>query len=186
MTLAPDAYRHYMVGDAIVLRDLTADDVSDRYCEWLNDPEVNRYLETRFEPQTRERVLDYVQAQAHAPDSILLGIMRKADGRHLGNLRIGEINRHHDTATIALVIGEKSAWGQGVGTEAIRLASTYAMQSLRLRKLTARCYATNVGSIHAFERAGWTREGHQRAQFISEGAVIDGVWLGFTGLSNEA
>jgi RimJ/RimL family protein N-acetyltransferase len=173
--------QHYVEGDAIFLRDLTPEDVSDRYCEWLNDPDVNRYLETRFDTQTRERVLAYVQAQARAADSVLLGIMRKSDRCHLGNLRIGEISERHKTATIALVIGEKSAWGQGVGTEAIRLASRYAMQSLGIRKLTARCYATNAGSIRAFERAGWTREGVQRGQFISEGTVIDGIWLGYAG-----
>ena len=105
--------------------------------------------------------------------------MRKADDRHLGNLRIGAIDRHHQTATVALVIGEKAAWGRGYGTEAIRLATRYAIDALGLRKLNARCYATNVGSIRAFERAGWVHEGRQASQFISEGAVIDGVWLGF-------
>lgn len=153
--------------------------MSDRYCEWLNDPDVNRHLETRFEAQTRERVLAYVAEQSASPVAVLLGIMRKADDLHLGNLRIGAIDRHHQTATIALVIGEKTAWGRGYGTEAIRLATGYAIDALGLRKLNARCYATNVGSIRAFERAGWEHEGRQVAQFISEGTAIDGVWLGF-------
>jgi len=166
-------------GAAIYLRQLTTDDVSDRYCEWLNDPEVNRYLETRFEAQTHDRVLAYVAEQSASSTALLLGIMRKADDRHLGNLRIGAIDRHHQTATVALVIGEKAAWGRGYGTEAIRLATRYAIDALGLRKLNARCYATNVGSIRAFERAGWVHEGRQASQFISEGAVIDGVWLGF-------
>ena len=102
--------------------------MSDRYCEWLNDPDVNRYLETRFEAQTRERVLAYVAEQAQSPSAVLLGIMRKADDLHLGNLRIGAIDRHHLTATIALVIGEKAAWGHGYGTEAIQLATRYAIE----------------------------------------------------------
>ena len=165
-------------GKAIYLRPVVVDDVTDRYCAWLNDPEVNQYLETRFESQTRERVLDYVRAQTGAPDALLLAIVRKADELHLGNLRIGSIDRRHKTATIALVIGEKAAWGQGAGTEAIQLATRHAFVALDLVKLTARCYASNVGSIRAFERAGWVREGLQRAQFVSGGERVDGVWLG--------
>ena len=154
--------------------------MTERYCEWLNDADVNRHLETRFEQQTPDRVRAYVAEQSASATAVLLGIMRKADKRHLGNLRIGAIDRHHGTATIALVIGEKAVWGQGIGTEAIRLASEYAIGPLGLRKLTARCYETNVGSIRAFERAGWAHEGRQASQFISDGVVIDGVWLGFS------
>jgi RimJ/RimL family protein N-acetyltransferase len=170
--------RHFVEGTQIYLRDVTSDDVTDRYCAWLNDPEVNRYLETRFETQTRDRILAYVGTQAHALDAVFLAIVRKVDHLHLGNLRIGALDRFHRTATLALVIGEKAAWGTGIGTEAIELATRHAFEQLDLRKLTARCYATNLGSIRAFEKAGWTREGIQRRQFICDGVEIDGVWLG--------
>jgi [ribosomal protein S5]-alanine N-acetyltransferase len=171
-------WRHMIEGEQVYLRELGLDDVSDRYCAWLNDAEVNRFLETRFVQQTPERVAAYVEAQLRADDALLLAIVRSADDRHLGNLRIGAIDRGHQSATIALVVGEKEAWGRGVGTEAIRLATRYAFDTLGLRKLTARCYASNLGSIRAFERAGWTREGLQRSQFVCGDAIEDGVWLG--------
>lgn len=170
--------RHFVEGAQIYLRDVTPDDVSDRYCAWLNDPDVNRYLETRFEPQTRDRILAYVDAQNNALDTVFLAIVRRVDHLHVGNLRIGALDPLHRTATLALVIGEKAAWGTGIGTEAIELATQYAFEHLDLRKLTARCYATNLGSIRAFEKAGWTREGIQRRQFMCDGVEIDGVWLG--------
>jgi RimJ/RimL family protein N-acetyltransferase len=171
-------WRHFVEGNRVYLRDVTSDDVTDRYCAWLNDPEVNRYLETRFEPQTRERILAYVDAQNRAVNAVFLAIVRRVDDVHVGNLRIGALDLVHRTATLALVIGEKAVWGTGIGTEAIDLATQYAFEHLDLRKLTARCYATNIGSIRAFEKAGWTREGIQRSQFVCDDAEIDGVWLG--------
>lgn len=165
-------------GSRIYLRDVTPDDATGRYCGWLNDPQVNRYLETRFETQTHERILAYIDSQSRSSDAVFLAIVRKADDLHVGNLRIGALDRVHRTATLALFIGEKAAWGSGLGTEAIALATRYAFAQLDLRKLTARCYAVNLGSIRAFEKAGWTREGIQRGQFICEGEEVDGVWLG--------
>lgn len=165
-------------GRAIDLRRVGDADVTSEYVLWLNDPDVNRYLETRFTSHTIDDVRAYVRAQGDAADTVFLAIIRRADGRHIGNLRVGAIDRRHGTATIALVIGDKSAWGEGCGSDAIAAATRYAFDVLGLYKLTARCYATNLGSIRAFEKAGWRREGIQRSQFVSGEARVDGVWLG--------
>jgi RimJ/RimL family protein N-acetyltransferase len=162
----------------VLLRPVTPADVTQRYCDWLNDPAVNQYLETRFVRQTLDGIAGYVQAQLASGDSALLAIVQRATAQHVGNLRIGAIDWHHRTATVALFIGDRSAWGAGLGSDAIRLATDVAFAQLGLRKLTARCYAVNHASIRAFERAGWLHEGRQRQQFISNEGVIDGVWLG--------
>ena len=165
-------------GAAVTLRPVTESDVTDDYVGWLNDPEVNQYLETRFVTHTLEDVRRYVGDQSRATDTIFLAIIRQSDGRHIGNLRIGAIDRHHRSATIALMIGERSAWGQGLGSDAIAAATHHAFTALGLDKLTARVYATNLGSIRAFEKAGWRREGLQHGQFLTDAGRVDGVWFG--------
>ena len=42
-------------GKHIFLRRLTEEDVSDDYVNWMNDPEINQYLESRFNKQTIEK-----------------------------------------------------------------------------------------------------------------------------------
>ena len=167
-----------ITGRAVTLRPVTESDVTDAYVAWLNDPQVNQYLETRFVTHTLDDVRRYVRDQLLATDAMFLAIIRRSDGRHIGNLRIGAIDRHHRTATLALVIGERSAWGQGLGSDAIAAATDHALTALGLDKLTARVYATNLGSIRAFEKAGWHREGLQRGQFITAAGRVDGVWFG--------
>ena len=44
----------------IFLRPLEKADCTNLYVSWLNDPEVNRYLETRHTPQTLETVEAFV------------------------------------------------------------------------------------------------------------------------------
>jgi [ribosomal protein S5]-alanine N-acetyltransferase len=169
---------HRIDGDRIYLRDVRASDATPRYVAWLADPDVNRYLETRFQHHSQADIVRYIEAMRKAADAVFLAIVRRADDVHLGNLRLGEIDRYHKTATVALLIGEKTAWGQGYGSEAIALAGRYAFDALGLRKLTARVYANNLGSLQAFLNAGWTREGMQLQQFVSDGEVVDGIWLG--------
>ena len=166
-------------GRLVDLRPVSEADVTPAYVAWLNDPEVNQYLETRFASHSLDDVSRYVREQRAAAAAVFLAIIRRADGRHVGNLRIGAIDRHHASATVALIIGDKNAWGQGIGTDAIAAATAYAFGALQLDKLTARCYATNRGSIRAFEKAGWRVEGVQRRQFTDSGGTrVDGVWLG--------
>jgi RimJ/RimL family protein N-acetyltransferase len=165
--------------DRLYLREVRDEDVTQAYVSWTNDPDVTRFLEIRFKTHTANDVLQYVRAMRSKPDSALLAIVSREDDRHLGNLHLSAIDREvHKTAMLALVLGEKSAWGRGFGSEAIRLATRYAFECLGLRKLTARCYVDNIASHKAFLKAGWLEEGRQRQQFLSDGKYTDAIWLG--------
>ena len=52
------------------LRDVEDRDVTPRYAEWLNDPEVSQFLETRFEHHTEEAILEYVRVTRDAADAL--------------------------------------------------------------------------------------------------------------------
>ena len=118
---------------------LTPDDVSDDYIGWLNDPEVSRYLESRFAVQDRASVTAFV-AGALADDHVLfLGIRSRALGRHVGNIKLGPIDLRHGLAEVGIMIGDREAWGQGIASAAIRCLAEIAKHELELRKLTAGC-----------------------------------------------
>ncbi len=42
--------------DELILKELTSSDVTQQYIEWLNDFEVNKYLESRFIHQDEHTV----------------------------------------------------------------------------------------------------------------------------------
>ena len=75
------------------------------------------------------------------------------------------------------MVGDRAAWGQGVATEAISLMTHIAQEELGLRKLTAGCYASNVGSVRAFIKAGFAVEGRRAAHFVLDGRPEDLVLL---------
>lgn len=145
---------------------------------WLNDPEVNRFLETRHAPQTLESVAAFVAAVNAREDEHLFGVFLRADGRHVGNIKVGPIRPVHRVADVSLFLGDRSAWGQGVAAEAITVVSAHAFAALGVLKLSASMYAANVGSERAFLRAGWSREGLRRAHLDLDGGRSDLIELG--------
>ena len=157
------------------LRALEHSDLNATYLGWLNDPEVNRYLETRFLPQTLEALQSYWQAHRDDPTSPWFAICLAADGRHIGNIKLGPIQWLHRRADLSLFIGERSCWGQGYASEAIALVRDWAFRELDLQKLNAGIYAGNSGSRRAFEKCGFALEGTLRQEVVSSGERLD-IW----------
>jgi len=164
--------------DTVRLFLLTPEAVSDDYVAWLADPQVNRYLESRFRPQPRAGVEQFVADMLAGEANLLLGIHSRALDGHVGNIKLGPIDRHHGLGEIGIMIGDRAAWGRGVGSAAIRALEAIARNTLGLRKLTAGCYASNLGSKLAFEKAGFVVEGHRKAHYLLDGRPEDGILLG--------
>lgn len=161
-------------GGRIDLREFRTSDVGPRYLGWLRDPEVFRFIESNRTGITEEGVRSYVADVLASPDSVFLAIVRKSDQLHIGNLRIGPINPVHRFASVGMLIGEKSCWGQGYASEAIALATRFAFDTLDLRRLEAASLSVNKGSTKAFLKAGWTYDGLERRKWLFEGQFVDG------------
>lgn len=166
-------------GERLLLKPLEPSDVTEAYCRWMNDPEVNRFLETRFQHHTQEDLRRYVAQKMDDPQVIFWAILMKEENRHIGNIKLDSINPIHRTGVIGFLIGEKPYWGQGLITEAIRLVCDYAFGRLNLHKLTAGCYSTNIGSAKALQKAGFVQEGLQREQFLLNDIYVDELLFGW-------
>lgn len=165
-------------GRRVLLRAVTPADVGARYCAWLNDPTINRFLETRHEVQTLDSVRRYVEAMRADPRQNFWAICVEAGARHIGNIKLGPINAAHGHADVSVFLGEKDCWGHGYATEAIALVARFAFQTLQLNKLKAGAYRENVASIRAFEKCGFRQEGALRRHLRSDEGYTDMIVLG--------
>src|SRR4051812_7261326 len=109
----------FLAGRQIRLRALSLADVDGPYLGWFNDPEVSRYNAHHVFPYTREEALAWVAALPARRDALVLAI--EADGGHVGNISLQDIDAVSRTAELAIVVGERSARGRGIGAEAARL-----------------------------------------------------------------
>ena len=100
--------------------------------------------------------------------------MSKKSDTHIGNIKLGAINRCHNFADISLFIGDQKCWGYGYALEAILLLCDFAFEQLHLNKLMAGCYGNNIGSKKAFEKAGFNQEGILKKFYLCNDTYVDG------------
>lgn len=162
-----------LITERLLLRTMTAADASDTYLAWMRDPEVNRFLESRFSvPEHTQDLVGFIDSVNASPDSLLLGIFLREDERHIGNIKIGPLVMRHARSEIGYLIGDRTAWGKGYATEAIREISRFGMETLGLQKITAGIYETNRGSAKALLNAGFKLEATISSHFICDGKRI--------------
>ena len=173
-----------VVSNTVSLRYLQLSDATPEYVSWLNDPEINQFIESRFFVHTKESVEDFISKTSNDSNHTF-AIIDNESGLHIGNIKIGNINPQHKYADIGLIIGDKFFWGKGVATEAIKMCVNFAFNQLKLHHLYAGIYDMNIGSIKAFEKAGFIREGCAKNKYLFNGKRIDSYIYGIVNESVE-
>jgi [ribosomal protein S5]-alanine N-acetyltransferase len=152
--------------------------VTKDYVSWLNDPEVNQYLESRFVTHTLESSRNFAQYLLDSPVNLFLGIRSNLLNRYIGNIKVGPIDENHGVADLGIMIGDKKAWGKGIASSAVLLMMEIARERLLLRKIFAGYYSSNIGSQRLFEKSGFKVEVVRKQHFLLNGVPEDDVIVG--------
>jgi len=166
-------------GKDIFLRQITENDATEEYVAWLNDKEVNQFLESRFILASVCNVKKFIVETNINELNYFFAICLNSNNKHIGNIKLGPINHHHKRGDIGLMIGDKNQWGKGYATQAIELISEYALDFLKLNKVTAGCYSNNKGSEKSFLKNNFVIEGIFKKHFID----AKGLWVDLISLS---
>lgn len=161
---------------SITIRNLIASDITETYCNWLNDIEVNHYLESRFTKWDIDSLIKYYHDKNGV--ELLLAIIDDNSAAHIGNIKISSIDKHHRRADIGIIIGDKRFWGKGIATGAIELVTNYCFSTLQLHKVTAGAYAENIASIKAFQKNGFAIEGERKDHCLTPSGWTSVILMG--------
>lgn len=145
----------------INLRSLTLFDVTERYINCLNDPEINKYLSIRDTLQTLATVKAYVLIND------VLGIF--VNDLHIGNLT-RSINDKNKYITVGIAIFDKNYHGKGYASQALKLFVDDAFLN-GFNRVEAGVNVSNIKSRSLFDNAGFYIEGVKK-----EADLIDGVF----------
>ncbi|MCU0513170.1 MAG: GNAT family N-acetyltransferase [Anaerolineae bacterium] len=100
-----------------------------------------------------------------------------AENRLIGFVAIFGQNRHQ-SAMIAIGIGDPEYRGQGYGSDALRLILAYGFRELNLHRIGLNVFAYNTTAIRAYERVGFVLEGRRRQSILRDGQRFDELQYG--------
>ncbi|RYU92903.1 GNAT family N-acetyltransferase [Emticicia agri] len=131
---------------------LSATHVSQTYADWINDPEVNKYLETR--QTTLEQLEDFVKGQ-EKKDILFWAIQLKDSNKHIGNIKIDPINDVDASGEYGILMGDKSEWKKGYAQEASERIIKFCFDEFNLSKITLGVVEENTAAVNLYKRLGF-------------------------------
>jgi RimJ/RimL family protein N-acetyltransferase len=119
----------------------------------------------------------WVERHRTAPDEALLVIADRED-RAIGHVGLYRIDHRVQSAEFAIVIGDRSAWGKGLGRACSRRVIEYGFDELNLRRITLEVLETNERAISLYHSLGFVDEGRLRQAYRQQGRWIDLLLMG--------
>jgi diamine N-acetyltransferase len=165
----------FLVGQRVYLRPLERDDLNTIRL-WANDPEIRR-LTGETAPMSQADAQEFLEKVQHDKDRVWFAVVVRENDRLIGEAGLLRMFRPWRTTDLSLILGDKGAWNQGYGTEAILLLLDYAFGVLNFHRVAIGVVALNTRALRFYEKIGFRQEGIQRDGYYCDHAYHDFVMM---------
>jgi len=168
----------FLIGKKVYLRSLVESDADGPYASWFNDAEVCLGNSHHVYPYPRKSALEYIQHTLSSKDNLILAIVTRKDEAHIGNIALQNIHPVYHAAEFSILIGEKNAWGSGIGTEAGRLICDHGFLAMNLYRIACGTFDNNTAMQRLAVSLGMKQEGVRREAAYKDGRYVDIIEYG--------
>ena len=139
----------------LVYKPLGLDYLSDKYVNWMNDKDVNIYMESGGD-YTIEKLKVFLREQ-QKNQILFWAIIKKDTQKHIGNIKIDPINLETKSGEYGIMIGDKSEWGKGYAIEASSTIMNYCFNEIGLNKINLGVNKSNKNAIRLYDKLAFVR-----------------------------
>jgi RimJ/RimL family protein N-acetyltransferase len=139
--------------ERLIYKRVSAEHVTEAYVNWINDSEVNKYLETRGN-YTLDLLKTYVEEQ-YNNEIYFWAIHLIGSEKHIGNIKIDPIHIETNTGDYGILMGDKSNWGKGYAKEATLRILDYSFNDIKLSKINLGVIEDNVNAFELYKKIGF-------------------------------
>ncbi len=167
----------HSVGD-YVLRKPEPSDIEALYRQ-KNDPVVAAFLGGfSAKGYARSDLSKWLEYHNQKAGEVLRSIAHAETDICVGHVGLYEIDHRIRSAEFAIMIGDRSAWGMGLGTACTRFAIEFGFEQLNLNRIHLTVLATNPRARAIYTKLGFLEEGRMRQAQYKDGAYIDVFVMG--------
>lgn len=160
-------------GERVYLRAQERSDVPI-FVRWFNDSETTSFLSMRApmsEPMEEAWFNGMVGQQGKGTYHFTICLL--VDDRPIGTIGLFDVDNVNGSAGIGISIGEKSLWGQGLGTDAMLALLDFGFGQLRIERMWLDVYDFNARARRSYEKCGFVLEGTRRHAIFKRGQFYD-------------
>jgi RimJ/RimL family protein N-acetyltransferase len=166
-----------IVGRRVALRRPEPADL-DALVRWYRDPEIARLTRYQTRPMTQAEIERFFQVRMLSQDALAYSIVELPMWQLIGFTTFSSLDGDNGSVLFHITIGERDAWGRGLGTEATELMVGHAFEGLGLHRVGLAVFSYNERAIRAYQKAGFRIEGRLRDAILREGRYHDEVEMG--------
>jgi len=157
-------------GKHVVLSNFAEEDITDSYINWLNDSDVIKFSNQRFIKHDYLSCKKYFDSFNNS-ENLFISIKLTGSNKMIGTMTA--YFSHHQTVDVGIMIGEKSKWGKGYGSDAWKTLLQWLKENNNIRKITAGTLAINFEMLKLLEDSGMHLEAVRKSQEVVNGKAED-------------
>lgn len=163
-------------GQRVGLGPLNASMIPD-LLRWINDFETIRTLGMDARPMTRGDEEEWFKRATASTDTVIFAILDLEDTRAVGTVNLFKIDHRHHTCEVGIAILDPTRRGKGLGTEAVKLITDYAIHALGMHNVHLATYEYNYAGQRAYRKAGFKEYGRRREARFHNGEWWDIIYM---------
>src|SRR3990167_3508853 len=121
---------HLIADKDLYIRFIQTSDIHRGWLNWINDPEVVKFLHTK--PPVSEKDLIQFYHQNQLPNAALFAVCLLENDDYIGNVKIYNFNWDQKTAIFGRLLGNKKYHRMGYGKQMTRLILKFGFNCLNL------------------------------------------------------
>lgn len=158
----------YYEDQVIKIRDIKASDIRYLFQWWIDDS-LNSHDPRPFPNDTRsllkscedycKRMDEHVFNEDHDKNTYKYFVILDSQDRTIGYVNLFSFNKVKKEAELGIMIGDKSYWGQGIGSKAVSVVTNYMFDQRRLTRIYIETGETNKKAQKLFLNNGFVNCG---------------------------
>ena len=164
-------------GKLVRLRALEPADAQHAH-KWINDREVTQFLGARYPYSLAFEVNWATEAAKQNGFTELRLLIETKDGQAIGVCGLHRGSPEDRNAEVGIMLGEKSFWSSGYGTDAMVTLMRFGFHQMNLHRIDLGVFEFNARAQACYRKCGFTEEGRRREAYYQDGRYWDVVRMG--------